>query len=52
MTPLPENVVLNHKESKDDKFLKVFTSYQKLVEKIVYLTLTRPNIAYVKLYIV
>ncbi|GJT48931.1 putative RNA-directed DNA polymerase [Tanacetum coccineum] len=31
LTPLPENIVLAHKETKDDKYLKNITSYQKLV---------------------
>ena len=47
MTPLPQNIVLNHKETVDDKYLKNFTTYQKLVGKLIYITLTRPNIAYV-----
>ncbi|GJZ37953.1 ribonuclease H-like domain-containing protein [Tanacetum coccineum] len=39
--PLPENIVLSHIESIDDKYLKNFTSYQKLVGKLIYLTNTR-----------
>ena len=46
MTPLPENIVLNHTESDDDRLLKNITSYQKLVGKLIYLTMTRPDIAY------
>ncbi|GKC79975.1 ribonuclease H-like domain-containing protein, partial [Tanacetum coccineum] len=45
-TPLPENIVLAHKESDDDRFLKNVTSYQRLVGKFIYLTITRPDIAY------
>nr|GEZ04762.1 hypothetical protein [Tanacetum cinerariifolium] len=30
LTPLPENIVLAQKETKDDKYLENITSYQKL----------------------
>ncbi|GJS04560.1 ribonuclease H-like domain-containing protein [Tanacetum coccineum] len=44
--PLPENSVLCFKESKNDKYLNDFTSYQKLMGKLIYLTNTRPDISY------
>ncbi|GJR63746.1 ribonuclease H-like domain-containing protein [Tanacetum coccineum] len=46
MTPLPENIVLSHKESDTDKYLLNITNYQKLVGKLIYLTHTRPDISY------
>ncbi|GKC41397.1 ribonuclease H-like domain-containing protein, partial [Tanacetum coccineum] len=46
VTPLPENIVLSHKETAYDKFLQNITAYQKLVEKLIYLCMTRPDISY------
>ncbi|GJS64961.1 ribonuclease H-like domain-containing protein [Tanacetum coccineum] len=45
--PFLENTVLSHVETDKDKFLNNFTSYQKLVWKLIYLTHTRPDINYV-----
>ncbi|GJX39764.1 ribonuclease H-like domain-containing protein [Tanacetum coccineum] len=44
--PLPENSVFYFEESENDKYLNDFTSYQKLVGKLIYLTNTRPDISY------
>ncbi|GJZ69683.1 ribonuclease H-like domain-containing protein [Tanacetum coccineum] len=46
MTPLPENIMLSSEDSNIDKFLSNITNYQKLVEKLIYLTHTRPDISY------
>ncbi|GKB92830.1 ribonuclease H-like domain-containing protein, partial [Tanacetum coccineum] len=43
LTPLPENIILAHKESEKDKFLVNITSYQRLVGKLIYL---RSDISY------
>ncbi|GJX29679.1 hypothetical protein Tco_0237758 [Tanacetum coccineum] len=42
-----ENSVLCFKESENDKYLSDFTSYQKLVGKLIYLTNARPDDSYV-----
>ncbi|GJS30996.1 ribonuclease H-like domain-containing protein [Tanacetum coccineum] len=46
-TPFPKNTVLSFNETEKDKHLNSFTSYQKLVGKLIYLTNTRPGISYV-----
>ncbi|GKC63416.1 ribonuclease H-like domain-containing protein [Tanacetum coccineum] len=45
-TPLPENATLNHTESDDDHLLMNVSNYQRLIGKHIYLTNTRPDIAY------
>ncbi|GKF98370.1 hypothetical protein Tco_0297153, partial [Tanacetum coccineum] len=45
--PFLENTVLSHVETDKDTFLNNFTSYQKLVWKLIYVTHTRPDINYV-----
>nr|GEU94564.1 ribonuclease H-like domain-containing protein [Tanacetum cinerariifolium] len=45
--PLPENSILGFEETSNDKYLADFTSYQKLVGKLIYLINTRPDISYV-----
>ncbi|GKE67688.1 ribonuclease H-like domain-containing protein, partial [Tanacetum coccineum] len=44
--PLPENSIISFKETNNDKYLSDFTTYQKLVGKLLYLTNTRPNNSY------
>ncbi|GKA44853.1 ribonuclease H-like domain-containing protein [Tanacetum coccineum] len=46
-TPLLENATLNHTESDDDHLLVNVSNYQRLVGKLIYLTNTRHDIAYV-----
>ncbi|GJZ06729.1 ribonuclease H-like domain-containing protein, partial [Tanacetum coccineum] len=44
--PFPKNCVLNFGGSEKDKYLNDFTSYQKLVGKLINLTNTRPDVSY------
>lgn len=46
-TPMEQNFVIPVTESNNDKLLTNITKYQRLVGKLIYLTLTRPDIAYV-----
>ncbi|GKB46560.1 ribonuclease H-like domain-containing protein, partial [Tanacetum coccineum] len=46
-TPMQQNVSLSHKESDKDKRLINITAYQKLVGKLIYMSVTRPDISYV-----
>ncbi|GKB22798.1 ribonuclease H-like domain-containing protein [Tanacetum coccineum] len=50
-TPLPENTTLNHIETDDDHLLVNVGNYQRLVGKLIYLTNTRPGIAYAVHYL-
>ncbi|GJS06006.1 ribonuclease H-like domain-containing protein [Tanacetum coccineum] len=45
-TPMQQNVSLSHKETAKDKRLINITTYQKLVGKLIYLSVTRPDISY------
>ncbi|GKB95546.1 ribonuclease H-like domain-containing protein, partial [Tanacetum coccineum] len=45
-TPLQQNVVLGYEESENDKFFPSMTKYQKIVGKLIYLSITRPDISY------
>nr|GEV44048.1 reverse transcriptase domain-containing protein [Tanacetum cinerariifolium] len=45
-TPMVPNSALPYEPTKDDPLLDNITGYQKLLEKLIYLTHTRPDIAY------
>ncbi|GKD19381.1 ribonuclease H-like domain-containing protein, partial [Tanacetum coccineum] len=44
--PMQTNISLSSKPKHDDPLLENVTDYQKLIGKLVYLTTTRPDIAY------
>ncbi|GKC68141.1 ribonuclease H-like domain-containing protein, partial [Tanacetum coccineum] len=46
-TPLQQKVVLGYEESESDKFFPIMTEYQQIVGKLIYLSITRPDIFYV-----
>nr|GEW37356.1 ribonuclease H-like domain-containing protein [Tanacetum cinerariifolium] len=46
-TPIEQKVSIAFESSSKDPLLDNITEYQKLVEKLIYLTLTRPDIYYV-----
>ncbi|GJQ90773.1 ribonuclease H-like domain-containing protein [Tanacetum coccineum] len=45
-TPMVPNSVLSYEPTDDDPLLDNITGYQKLLSKLIYLTHTRPDIAY------
>ncbi|GJV23883.1 ribonuclease H-like domain-containing protein [Tanacetum coccineum] len=46
-TPLQQKVVLSHTESNNDKFLTDMSEYQKIVGKLIYLSIIRHAVSYV-----
>ncbi|GKG16280.1 ribonuclease H-like domain-containing protein, partial [Tanacetum coccineum] len=44
--PMPPNFILPFKPTDEDPFLENITGYQQLIGKLIYLTHTRPDIAY------
>lgn len=46
VTPLESNTIFSNTESDKDKLLPNITEYQKLVGKLIYLTITRPDISF------
>ncbi|KAJ0622209.1 putative RNA-directed DNA polymerase [Helianthus annuus] len=45
-TPIEQSYLVNSKLDKDHKALKNITGFQKLIGKLIYLSLTRPDISY------
>ncbi|MFS7939138.1 putative RNA-directed DNA polymerase [Helianthus anomalus] len=50
-TPVELSHVINKKVSEDTRVLNDITNYQKLVGKLIYLSLTRPDISYTVQYL-
>ncbi|GJY03967.1 ribonuclease H-like domain-containing protein [Tanacetum coccineum] len=49
--PMQPNISLSSEPKDDDPLLKNVTDYQKLIGKLIYLTTTRPDIAYTVSYL-
>ncbi|KAJ0703042.1 putative RNA-directed DNA polymerase [Helianthus annuus] len=50
-TPIELSHVINKKVSEDTRVLNDITNYQKLIGKLIYLSLTRPDISYTVQYL-
>ncbi|KAJ0881528.1 putative RNA-directed DNA polymerase [Helianthus annuus] len=46
-TPIEQSHIITNKIDKDEKFLENVNGFQKLIGKLIYLSLTRPDISYI-----